>query len=313
MVTNHYLPQNQIMSNPIIKISIVLTFVLSCKQGPVSSDASGNFEAIETIVSAEANGKIVALSLDEGDKLKEGQFIGFMDSIQLHLTKLQLEQNKKTILSARPDIAVQLASLNNELDNAMADRKRIENLVRGGVASQKQLDDMDTRINIIRSKISAQQSSLATTTTNINEQGQNIYTQLSLVDDQIRKCRIINPVNGTVLAKYAEEGEVASIGRPLYKIAGLDTLNLRAYITGDKLSSVRIGQNVIVRMDDGRKGFKTYPGTIRWISDKSEFTPKTIQTRNERANLVYAIKVRVKNDGYIKIGMFGEVILDQAK
>ena len=301
------------MSNPIIKISIVLAFFLSCKQGPLPSDASGNFEAIETIVSAETNGKIIAMSLDEGDKLKEGQLIGFIDSTQLHLTKLQLEQNRKTILSARPDVAAQLASLNNELDNAIADRKRIENLVSGGVASQKQLDDMDSKISIIRSKISAQQSSLSTTTTNINEQGQNIYTQLSLVDDQIRKCRIINPVNGTVLAKYAEQGEVASIGRPLYKIAGLDTLDLRAYITGDKLSSIRLGQHVIVRIDDGKSGFKNYTGAIRWVSDRSEFTPKTIQTRNERANLVYAIKVRVKNDGYIKIGMFGEVILDQAK
>ena len=301
------------MSSPIIKISIILTSFLSCKQGPAPSDASGNFEAIETIVSAETNGKIMALLVDEGDKLKEGQFIGYMDSIQLHLTKLQLQQNKKTILSARPNIDVQVASLNKELDNAFADRKRIENLVRGGVASQKQLDDIDSKISIIQSKISAQQSSLSTTTTNINEQGQNIYTQLSLVDDQIRKCRIINPVNGTVLAKYAEQGEVASIGRPLYKIAGLDTLDLRAYITGDKLSSIHLGQDVMVRTDDGRNGFKIYAGEIRWISDKSEFTPKTIQTRNERANLVYAIKVRVKNDGYIKIGMFGEVILDHTK
>lgn len=306
-------PKYHIMSNPIIKISIVLAFLVSCKRGPAPSDASGNFEAIETIVSAESNGKIMALSLEEGDKLKEGQFIGFTDSTQFHLTKLQLEQNKKTILSARPEISVQLASLNNELENAIADRKRIENLVSGGVASQKQLDDLDSRINIIRSKISAQQSSLFTTTKNIDEQGRNIYTQLSLVDDQIRKCRIINPVKGTVLAKYAEQGEVASIGKPLYKIAGLDTMDLRAYITGDKLSSVRLGQDVIVRIDDGRNGFKTYPGAIRWISDKSEFTPKTIQTRNERANLVYAIKVQVKNDGYIKIGMFGEIILDLAK
>ncbi|MFI5155277.1 MAG: HlyD family secretion protein [Chitinophagales bacterium] len=301
------------MSYPVLKISIVLTFLVCCKQGPAPSDASGNFEAIETIVSAEANGKIMELSLDEGDKLKEGQFIGFIDSTQFHLTKLQLEQNKKTILSARPDIAVQIASLNDELDNAISDKKRIENLVSGGVASQKQVDDMDSKISIIRSKISAQQSALSTTTKNINEQGQNIYAQLSLVDDQIRKCRITNPVNGTVLAKYAELGEVASVGRPLYKIAGLDTLDLRAYITGDKLSAVRLGQGVMVRMDDGKNGFKTYPGTIRWISAKSEFTPKTIQTRNERANLVFAIKVRVKNDGYIKIGMFGEVILDQLK
>ena len=301
------------MPGSVIKISIVMAFFFSCKQGPLPSDASGNFEAIETIVSAETNGKIMSFALDEGDKLKEGQFIGFMDSMQLHLTKLQLQQNKKTILSARPDISVQLASLKDELDNAITERKRIENLVSAGVASQKQLDDLDSKISIIRSKISAQQSALSTTTTNINEQGQNIYTQLSLVDDQIRKCRIINPVNGTVLAKYAEQGEMAAIGRPLYKIADLDTLDLRAYITGDKLSSVRLGQDVIIRTDDGKMGFKTYPARIRWISDKSEFTPKTIQTRNERANLVYAIKVRVKNDGYLKIGMFGEVLLEQSK
>jgi HlyD family secretion protein len=301
------------MSNPFVKVIFSLSLFISCKERQLAADASGNFEAIETIVSSEATGKIMQFAADEGEKLKEGQFIGYVDSMQLHLTKLQLKQNKRTILSARPDISAQLASLNDELKNAVEDRKRVENLVNGGVASKKQLDDLDSKINIIRSKISAQQSSLSTTTTNINEQGQNIYAQLSLIDDQIRKCRIINPVAGTVLAKYAEEGEVAAIGRPLYKIADLDTLDLRAYITGDKLSSIRLGQGVIVRTDDGKSGFKSYPGTIRWISDKSEFTPKTIQTRNERANLVYSIKIRVKNDGYLKIGMFGEVMLDQAK
>ena len=301
------------MGSKVFRISMVLTLFISCKEGPRPSDASGNFEAIETIVSSEANGKIMSLALSEGEELKEGQYLGFIDSMQLHLTKLQLKQNKKTILSARPDIGVQLESLKKELDNAIADRKRIENLVNGGVASQKQLEDIDSKISILRSKINAQQSTLHTTTNNLNEQGDNIYSQLSLIDDQIRKCRIVNPVNGTVLTKYAEQGEVAVVGKPLYKIADLDTLDLRAYMTGDKLSAVRLGQSVTVRIDDGKSGFKTYSGTIRWISDKSEFTPKTIQTRNERANLVYAMKVRIKNDGYLKIGMFGEVLLDQPK
>ena len=306
-------PKKYNMPSKILTGSLGLAILFSCKQGPKPSDASGNFEATETIVSAEASGKILSLALDEGQELKEDQYIGYIDSMQLHLTKLQLQQNKKTILSARPDISVQLESLNKELDNALADRKRIENLVNGGVASQKQLDDIDSKISVIRSRIDAQHSSLQTTTTNINQQGDNIYPQINLLNDQIRKCRIINPVSGTVLAKYAEQGEVAMIGRPLYKIAPLDTLDLRAYITGDKLGTLRIGQNVTVRVDDGKSGFKTYPGLIRWISDKSEFTPKTIQTRNERANLVYAIKVMVKNDGFLKIGMFGEVLLGDSK
>jgi HlyD family secretion protein len=306
-------PKQKNMRSEIFRMSIVLALFISCKERAKQSDASGNFEAIETIVSAETNGKIMSLAITEGEELKEGQYLGFVDSMQLHLTKLQLKQNKRTILSARPDIEVQLESLKKELGNAIADRKRIENLVDGGVASRKQLEDIDSKISVLRSKISAQQSSLRTTTTNLNEQGDNIYAQLSLIDDQIRKCRIINPVSGTVLTKYAEQGEVTIVGKPLYKIADLDTLDLRAYITGDKLGAIRLGQTVTVRIDDGKSGFKTYSGTIRWISDKSEFTPKTIQTRNERANLVYAMKVRIKNDGYLKIGMFGEVLLDQLK
>jgi HlyD family secretion protein len=296
------------------KITFLLLLLLcisSCKEKTNNYDASGSFEATETIIAAEANGKILQLNIEEGQQLDSGQLIGFIDSTQLHLNKLQLLQNRKAILSGRPDANVQVEVLKKELSNAILDHSRTEKLVQGGVASQKQLDDENSKIATLQATINAQESSLNTTTSTLNEQGGTVEIQMRELNDQLSKCVIINPVKGTVLTKYAEQFEMAVSGKPLYKIADLSTIILRAYITGDQLNQVKIGQNVKVYTDDGKGAYKQTEGIITWVNDKSEFTPKTIQTKNERTNLVYAIKVSVKNDGYLKIGMYGEITWDK--
>jgi HlyD family secretion protein len=285
--------------------------IASCKEKVNNHDASGSFEATETIISAEVNGKIMQLNIDEGQQLDSGQLVGFIDSTQLELSKVQLMQNKKAILSGRPEASVQVEALKTELSNAIRDRERIERLVKGGVASPKQLDDANANIATLRAKIDVQESSLRTATSSLNEQGNTVDAQMKQINDQLKKYVIINPVKGTVLTKYAEQYEMAVLGRPLYKIADISTIVLRAYITGDQLQQVKIGQSVKVFTDDGKGGYKEREGVITWVNDKSEFTPKTIQTKNERANLVYAMKVSVKNDGYLKIGMYGEVRWDK--
>ncbi|MDP5201919.1 HlyD family secretion protein [Flavobacterium sp. DG2-3] len=287
---------------------IPMIFMFSCKDTENDFDASGSFEAVETIMSAEANGQILQLNVEEGQQLEAGQKVGFIDSTQLAISKMQLRQNEKAILSGRPQINVQTESLKRQLDNAILDRNRTEKLVKGGVASQKQLDDVNSKVTALQAQIKAQESSLETTTENLKQQGNTVGVQLKGIEDQLSKSIIVNPIKGTVLAKYAEQYEMAVIGKPLYKIANLETLDLRAYITGTQLPQVKIGQQVKVRIDEGEKKYKEYQGTIAWISNKSEFSPKTIPTKDERANLVYAIKVRVKNDGYLKIGMYGEVL-----
>jgi len=295
------------MKNAKLIYLVLLLSILSCKEKANNYDASGSFEATETIIAAEATGKILQLNIDEGQQLDSGQLIGFIDSAQLQLTRLQLMQSKKAILSSRPESKTQVEALRTELANAVLDRNRTAKLVEGGVASQKQLDDADAKIATLQSKIVAQESSLQTTTSSITEQGNTVNAQMNEITDQLKKCVIVNPVKGTVLSKYAEQYEMAVLGKPLYKIADISTIILRAYITGDQLQQVKIGQRIKVFTDDGKGGYKEREGVITWINEKSEFTPKTIQTKNERANLVYAMKVNVKNDGYLKIGMYGEV------
>lgn len=281
--------------------------LLSCGNNDNEYDASGTFEATETIVSAEANGKILALNMNEGDLLKIGQQIGYIDSTQLYLSKLQLLKNQKAVLSGRPEIDPQLKALESEKASAVSDKKRIEILVQGNVASQKQLDDAQMRIAVLQSKIEATKSSLSTTTSALNDQGATVGAQLDLLQDQLRKCKIINPIDGTVLTKYTAVYEMAIMGKPLYKIANLSTMILRVYVTADQLSQLKINQTVKVFVDFGKDKTKEYSGRITWISDQSEFTPKTIQTKDERANSVYAIKITIPNDGYLKIGMYGGI------
>ncbi|RFM31388.1 HlyD family secretion protein [Chitinophaga silvisoli] len=283
--------------------------ITACNKKEAAYDASGTFEAVETIVSAEASGNIRSLELEEGQVLKAGQVVGYIDSIQLILKKKQLQAQISAVLSGRPDIAAQTAALQEQLRQAERERDRTENLLKADAATRKQLDDAVSQVAIVKKQIAATQSSLGITTTNLKDQAAPLQAQIQQIDDQLDKCRLTNPVDGTVLTKYAEAGEVTSPGKAVYKIAALNTIILRAYLTGDQLPQVKTGQTVKVLVDDTRDAYKTYTGTIEWISNKAEFTPKTIQTKDERANLVYAIKVRINNDGYLKIGMYGEVKL----
>ena len=297
------------MKKLIIPILFLSLLMAACNNKGSNYDASGTFEAVETIISAEASGKILRLNINEGDDLKQGSRIGSIDSTQLYLQRQQLLQNKKSILSGSPDIKIQIEVLEKELNNALIDKKRTENLVKGEVASQKQLDDINSKIAVLQSKIAAQKSELGKRTSTLNDQGSTVDAQLAQINDQLKKCIITNEVNGTVLTKYAEVNEMTAIGRPLYKIADLSTLILRAYVTGDQLAVLKLNQKVTVLVDKSEAEYKEYEGVIEWISNKAEFTPKTIQTKDERANLVYAVKIRVKNDGLLKIGMYADVKL----
>lgn len=279
----------------------------ACSNNGSDADATGTFEATEVIVSAEANGKLLSFNLEEGQTVQKGELVGAVDSVSLHLNKLQLMQSQRAVLAGQQDVRTQLESLRKELVNAEADQQRIENLVKGQVASQKQLDDANLRIDVLKARINAQENLLNTGNTALREQGKTIAAQLQVVEDQLRRCRIINPVNGTVLTKYSEAFEMTGIGKPLYKVADLSQVILRAYISNDQQSRLKVGQKLSVQVDDGAGGMRTYEGIVQWINNKAEFTPKTIQTKEERANLVYAVKIAVKNDGLLKIGMYGEI------
>jgi HlyD family secretion protein len=292
-----------------LPFAMLLTGLISCKQSENKYDASGTFEAVETIVSAQASGEIKELNLEEGQVLKAGQVVGYIDSIQLYLKKKQLEAQIRATLSGKPDIAAQTASLEEQLRQAKREQLRNENLLKDDAATQKQLDDANTQVEVVKKQIAALQSSLSITTANLNDQSRPLSVQIEQIDDQLDKCRIINEVNGTVLTKYAEVSEVTDVAKPIYKIAELNTIILRVYITGDQIPHVKIGQEVKVLVDDTKDTYKNYTGVVEWVSDKAEFTPKTIQTKDERADLVYAVKIRVRNDGFLKIGMYGEIKL----
>ena len=295
-----------------MKLSIIILttafFLAACAQDENTYDATGTFEAVETIISAEATGTIQSLNIHEGQVLKSGTQVGYVDSTQLYLKKKQLQAQIRSVLSRQPNISTQMAALIEELQQAEREQKRVANLLNADAATQKQLDDATTQVNIVKRKIAAQESSLGITTSSLREETLPLQVQIEQTNDLLDKCRIINAVNGTVLTKYAEAFETTSPGKPLYKIADLSTLVLRAYITGNQFSQIQLNQKVTVLVD-AADGYKEYPGTVQWISDKAEFTPKTIQTKDERANLVYAVKIGVKNDGLLKVGMYGEVKL----
>jgi HlyD family secretion protein len=283
--------------------------LVSCGGSKIDPDASGTFEATEVIVSAEANGKILSFNAEEGTTLEAGQAVGVIDSTQLYLRKRQLLANTKAVESRRPEIGKQIASLQQQIATQKTEKRRFENLVKAGAANQKQLDDINSGLALLERQLVAQQSSLSTSDRGLIEDASAFKAQIDQLNDQLAKCRIVNPLSGTVLTKYVESNEVTAQGKPLYKIADTQHMKLRAYITNAQLSQVKLGQTVKVYIDKGDNDLKEYSGRIEWISDKAEFTPKTIQTKDERANLVYAMKIAVKNDGLIKIGMYGEVKL----
>jgi HlyD family secretion protein len=292
-----------------ISILICALALVACNNKTSEYDASGTFEAVETIVSSEATGAIRMLNIEEGKALNAGDNIGYIDSIQLHLRKKQLQAQVTAMLSKRPDVSAQLAALHEQLKQAETEQQRVIRLVKADAATAKQLDDVNAQVAIIRKQIGAQESALGITVNSLNEETLPLTIQIEQLNDQLAKCRIINPVKGVVLTKYAEVNEMTTTGKPLYKIADLSEIILRAYVTGEQFAAIKTGQHVQVFVDDANGTYRSYPGTIEWISDKAEFTPKTIQTKDERANLVYAVKIRVKNDGLLKIGMYGEVQL----
>ena len=307
----------------VLKIVFVLLFVvpaISCNNNNDSADASGNFEADEVIVSAQQNGEILSFNINEGDTLSYGEVIGYIDTSNLVLQKAEVQATLRSLHEKTTDpqpqidlVKKQLAVQQTQLAHLEKDQQRFQNLVEADAATQKQLDDINAQVEETKRQIAVTQQQINLYHSNIATQNRSILSEkaplqksIAQIEDQISKGQIVNPVKGTVLTKYAMQGEMATIGKPLYKIADIDTITLRAYITGSQLPQVKLGQEVKVLIDSGSKAYKQYPGTISWISDKSEFTPKTIQTKDERANLVYAIKIRVKNDGYLKIGMYAE-------
>lgn len=294
-------------SNTLIAFAILLSILTSCNNQETAFDASGAFEADETIISAQSNGIIGLFDVEEGQQLKAGQQIGFIDSTQIFLKKKQLESQIDAVLSRKPNVSVQLAALQTQLATAENERNRIKNLLAGDAATPKQLDDANASIETIQRQIDAQRSNLMISSESIGKETAPLKVQIDQINDQLSKCRIINPINGTVLTKFAEANEMATVGKVLYTIADLSTITLRVYVTGDQLPTIKLNQKVKVLTDDGKGGYNEHQGVISWINDKAEFTPKTILTKNERENLVYAVKVKVKNDGYLKIGMYGEI------
>lgn len=292
---------------PIYLIFTGLLMSLSACNSTSEFDATGTFEATEIIVSAEANGKLFFLDVEEGTRLTRGAEVGLVDTVQLFLKKLQLQASMKSVEKQRPDIRKQIAATKEQIATAKRERARVENLLKANAANQKQLDDWDSQLIVLQRQLDAQVSSLQNSTESLNEQSSSVAIQVAQVEDQLQKCHILAPIDGTVLSKYAEPGELASVGKPLFKIADVENIYLRAYITSTQLADVKLGDGVKVFADFGGDNRKEYPGTVTWIADEAEFTPKTILTKDERANQVYAVKIAVRNDGMIKIGMYGEV------
>lgn len=281
--------------------------ISSCGKGNKAYDASGVFESTEVTVSAEGNGKIMSLDLQEGDRLEAGAVVGCIDTVQLYLSKIQLEASRRAVGSGRLNISRQIAALESQIAKQRQELDRFTKLEQAGASNRKQVEDIQAQLDILERQLAAQKESLQNTNSNVSGQADALEAQVMQLEDKIRKCVITSPVSGTILAKYSEAGELAVQGRALFKVADLESIRLRAYITADQLTNIKLGQTVKVYADQGTSGRKEYAGTLVWISDKAEFTPKTIQTRDERANLVYAVKIAVKNDGLIKLGMYGEV------
>lgn len=272
-------------------------------------DAQGTFEATEVIVSAESAGRILDFSIDEGATIEAGTELAVIDSLQLHLQRKQLQAQQTALLSSRPDVGKQVASLREQIAKQKRELQRVDNMLADGAATRKQRDDIEAQIKVLQGNMEALLSTLGKNTATINDNSAALEAQIAALDDRITKCRVTAPVGGTVLVKYAEAGELATAGKPLVKIADLNAIYLRAYFTSSQLAGIKLGDTVRVVADFGGDERYDYEGRIAWISSESEFTPKTIQTKDSRANLVYAAKIVVKNDGRIKIGLAGEVIL----
>jgi Multidrug resistance efflux pump len=312
--------------NKLLMTRIVATALLfaACNHNTPKFDASGTFEVDEVIVSAEQNGKILSFNVHEGQSIGQYDTVGIIDVENIALQKEQVQASIEALRDKTADVTPQvrllqeqLAVQESQLATLQRERTRTENLVKQDAATGKQLDDIVAQIdvlqkqmNVTRQQIAVQQNNIYTQNRSVLSEKKPLEKRVAQLNEQLDQSKIVNPVKGTVLTKYAQAGEVTSVGKALYKIANLDTLTLRAYISGSQLPQIKLGQTVKVMIDSGAKAYREYPGTITWIADKAEFTPKTIQTKEERANLVYAIKVKVKNDGYLKIGMYGEMLIN---
>ena len=284
-----------------------LVVLASCGNKDVDYDASGVFETTEVLVSARGTGEIVSLNIEEGQQVKANEELGRLDVTQLELKKDQLKSGKTAATSRKLNTQQQVASISQQIQNLQREKARFEALLKDGAATQKQVDDIGYQIAVLQKQLSAVNEQVSTANTSIDGQSAGFDAQIAQVDDMLRQAVITSPIDGVILSKYAEQGEFAAPGRALFKVADVSQMRLRAYITADLLTNVKIGQKVKVYADQGDKGRKEYEGTVSWISSEAEFTPKTIQTRNERSNLVYAVKIDVKNDGIIKRGMYGDV------
>ena len=297
------------MNTTKILMLAIATTLIACTKKDKGYDATGTFEATEITVSAEQSGQLLQFNVDEGCKLRKNQQVGLIDTVQLALKALQLGATMQSIANQRPDIQTQIAATRQQLVKAELEQTRFIKLVRDGAANSKQLDDATSAVRVLKQQLAAQASSLSNSTKALNSQISATDIQKYQILNQLMKCHIVSPINGTVLEKYTEPGEFATVGKPLFKIADIKHMFLRAYITSQQLEKVKIGQKVTVMADYGNQKRRTYKGTVTWISDYSEFTPKTILTDDERADLVYAVKIAVNNDGYIKTGMYGEIKL----
>ena len=294
-------------SRNLLGLCSLLALFSACGNGAPKYDATGTFETTEVLVSAETSGRLLYFDIEEGMLLKAGEEVGVVDTVQLYLKKLQLEASIKSVEEQRPDILKQVAATKEQISATGRERNRVANLLKVGAANQKQLDDAEDQLEVLRKQLVAQNSTLSNSHQSLTWQSSSVGIQVAQVEDQLKKCHITSPITGTVLAKYAEAGELTAMGTPLFKVADTEQMYLRAYITSEQLSQVKLGQKVTVFSDYGTDEHKQYPGVVTWISDTSEFTPKTILTKNERANLVYAVKIAVHNDGLLKIGMYGGV------
>lgn len=292
-------------------ISILAALLLAaCNSNKTDYDATGTFEATEITVSAEGNGKLLNFTLNEGDTLQALRQVGLIDTVQLALRAQQLGASRESLANQRPDTQAQIASLQQQIRKAQLEVTRFQGLVKDGAANRKQLEDAQNQLAVLRRQLTAQQSTLSNSTRSLTSQMSATAIQRNQVLDQLAKCHISSPISGTVLEKYVEPGEFVTTGKPLFKIADTQNLYLRAYITSLQLAKVKVGQTVKVFADYGAGTRHEYQGRITWISQQSEFTPKSILTDDDRADQVYAVKILIKNDGYVKIGMYGEVKLN---
>jgi HlyD family secretion protein len=291
----------------IMILASVALIMAACGGNEKEFDATGTFEATETTVFAEQSGQLMTFSINEGDNIEANKEVGLIDTTQVWLKIQQLGATKEVYQSQKPDMEAQIAATRQQLAKAQQEEQRYRELVADGAAPSKMLDDATNQVKVLQKQLAAQQSALSTSTRSLDKQMAATDVQVSQLKDQLRKCHIVSPSKGTVLEKYVERGEFVATGKPLFKIADTEDMYMRAYVTSAQLQNIKLGQQVKVFADYGDGQRKEYDGTISWISSRSEFTPKTILTDDERADLVYAVKVAIKNDGFVKIGMYGEV------